>query len=909
MHPDPVPQKAARRRPASAFHRPEIAPRSLRFVETKLRPPLLRDDVVPRQRLMALLRQALAAPLTLISAPAGYGKTTLLAALSRMTPELDIAWVSVDEDDNDPNVFAAALVASLRRIDPHLGGDAEALLPSVTGMARGVLDLLINDVCEHHPAPLLIVLDDFHRVTESSIARSLEYLIERLPAQMHLVIATRHDPQLPLPRLRVRQQVAEIRFDDLRFSEQEASELLNDILGLGLSAENVTILHQRTEGWAAGLTLLVGALKRLPAALDRDTFLAHLAQLDRYLFDFLAAEVLDALSDEERRFVLDCAILSELSPETCEAVTGRTDSAQALKDLYARNLFVMALDQPPSTFRFHDLFREFLLHRLAGESRVRLAQLHRRAGEAERVYSRSVTHYIAAEAWDEAAQLIEQRGELTLREGCLVTLSSWIDALPTEVVQAHPRLSYLLGVAAWTRFDIGVTVEHLRRAVDGFRAAGDGEGLGPALVYLSNALGAVGDFESANVLSREASRLDLNMSSRLGLLIQETWFDMAAGESARAAEAFDAALDLVEASDDSELVHALGRSIHCYLFGIPAVTPRIERFVRITLPHTHISSVIRASTLKLLAWAQLWRGHFDRALETAAEAMELAERLGGLRSVSLEGALLRALVAAVRRDDRAADAMLKLVFDALRQPDSRAFTEAWMAGYLIALGRIRLMQGRVGEARQAEQRIRTIENLREWPIAPVARAAFRGLICAAEGKEAEAELAFREAVALQERVRIDYFAGNARVQLATLLLRRGDEDQALAVFTPLLEEHERNRTAGALLMEGSAIRSLLRLARERSAHPAFVGQLLRTMGEAPEPEQTSIVTPGGEPLTAREVEVLGLVAEGASNAAIGDKLAISVHTVKRHVANVLQKLGAASRAEAGAIARRLRVGG
>jgi LuxR family maltose regulon positive regulatory protein len=907
MNLTPAPQKAARRRPPSAFRMAAPAPRPLRFVETKLRPPLLRDDVVPRQRLMALLHEALAAPLTLISAPAGYGKTTLLAALSRTSPGLDLAWVSVDEDDNDPNVFAAALVAALRRVDPRLGGDAEALLPSVTGVARAVLDLLINDVCEHHPAPLLIVLDDFHRVTESSIARSLEYLIERLPAQMHLVIATRHDPQLPLPRLRVRQQVAEIRFDDLRFSELEAGQLLNDVLGLGLSAENISVLHQRTEGWAAGLTLLVGALKRLPAALDRDTFLAHLAQLDRYVFDFLAAEVLDSLTEDERRFVLDCAILSELSPETCQAVTGRADAAQALQDLYARNLFVMALDQPPVTFRFHDLFREFLLHRLARESQARLAQLHRRAGESERVYSRSVTHYIAAEAWDEAAQLIEERGELTLREGCLVTLSSWIDALPAEVVSAHPRLSYLLGVSAWTRFDVGVTVEHLRRAVDGFRSAGDIDGLGPALVYLSNALGAVGDFESANALSGEASRLDLTMSSRLGLLSQETWFDMAAGESARAAEAFDAALDLVEASDDGELVHALARSIHCYLFGIPGVTPRIERFVRITLPHTHNSSVIRASALSVMAWAQLWRGHADRALETAAQAMDLAERIGGLRSVSLEGALLRALVAAVRRDDRGADAMLDVVFDALRQPDSRAFTEAWMAGYLIALGRIRLAQGRAGEARQAEQRIRAIENLREWPIAPVARAAFHGLICMAEGDEGEAERSFREAVELQERVRIDYFGGNARVQLAALLLRQGNESEAMAVFAPLLEEHERNRTPGALVLEGGAVRPLLRLARERSLRPTFAGQVLRAMGEAPDPEQTTIVTPGGEPLTAREVEVLRLIAEGASNAAVAEKLVISVHTVKRHVANVLQKLGASSRAEAGAMARRLRI--
>jgi LuxR family maltose regulon positive regulatory protein len=896
LHPESAPRRATA---------PDA--RGVRFVETKLRPPLVRDDVIHRGRLLDLVHFAVTRyPLTLLSAPAGYGKTTLLASLRRNSPDLDVAWISLDEDDNDPNLFAAALLSALRRVDPVLGQDAQELLPSVPGIGRAVLDLLINDVIEHHPAKLVLVLDDFHRVTEASIPRAIEYLIERMPPQMHLAIAARHDPLLPLPRLRVRRQVAEIRLEDLRFSELESAQLLNDVLRLNLSREQISILHNRTEGWPAGLSLLVGALTRLPAAVDREQFLGHLAHLDGYVFDYIVGEVFETVSMEGRQFLLDISILEELTPDLCAAVTGRAEAGAQLLALYTRNLFVVALDQPPSVFRFHELFRDFLRRKLAREQPGRLRELHRKAGEAERVFSRAVTHFIAAEAWDEAARLIEERGEATLREGALASLTSWIDALPAEIVAGHPRLHYLLGLAAWTRFDLGGTLEHLRVAVDGFRSRGDLANLGPALVVFSSAHASVGDFEKAAELTEEASRIDLPMGSRLALLVQETWFDMAAGENDRALQAFDAALDMLEAVDDEELLHTLAHGIHCQLFGLPGATARIERFARLAAPHMRNAvSPLKAATLTVLAWAQQWRGRSEEAAVTAAEAMRIAERLGGVMSVRTEAGLLLAELSALRGDHRAADAALELLFEELRQPRAMPFADAWLAGYLAALARIRLMQGRIDEARAVEQRIRVVEHVREWPIAPVARSLFRGLMLAIDGHDAEAEDALRAAVATP--VRIDYFAGNPRVALGALLARRGRPAEALDAFAPLLEEHEADSTPGALLFEGPAVLPLLQLARERGVRAEFAAQVLALFGAPVAEEPEAVVTPSGEPLTAREIEVLRLIAHGASNAAIAEKLVISVHTVKRHVANLLQKLGASSRAEAGAVARRLRI--
>src|SRR5438552_1739680 len=289
------------RRPA-----PAAVPRAMRFVETKLRPPMLRDDVIARLLLIERLQSDVVSfPLTLVSASAGYGKTTALASLPRAMPDVAFAWLSLDEDDNDPAVFAAALVESLRRVDATLAEEAAELLPDAGSATRAILDALINDVVAHHPSPLVIILDDFHRVTESAIAKSVEYLIERMPPQLHVVIGTRVDPQLALPRLRARQQVAEVRMNDLRFSEPESRQLLNEKLRLGLAPDHVALLHERTEGWPAGISLLVGALRRLPAAINRESFLAQLAQLDRYVFDFLAAEVLDALLEKDRWFLLE----------------------------------------------------------------------------------------------------------------------------------------------------------------------------------------------------------------------------------------------------------------------------------------------------------------------------------------------------------------------------------------------------------------------------------------------------------------------------------------------------------------------------------------------------------------------------------------------------------------------------
>lgn len=310
--------------PRSRQHDP--AP-GLTIARTKLVPPVLRKDVILRERLIASLGETLfEVPLALVSAPAGYGKTTLLASLPRAFPDVRLAWLALDESDDDATQLFAGLVLAVERVVPDCGLQALAVLErgdGSAGVVRRAVDLLVNGLLEHETTPLVIVLDDLHRVSEARVYEGLDHLIERLPAHAHLVLASRHDPPLALARWRARRQMTELRLDDLRFTPEETGRFLNGALGLRLSPEHLAALLLRSEGWAAGLSLLAGAYTRARRGDGEGLVFAQPALSDRHVFEYLADEVLATLPDDERRFVLAIAVLDELTPELTAAVSGR----------------------------------------------------------------------------------------------------------------------------------------------------------------------------------------------------------------------------------------------------------------------------------------------------------------------------------------------------------------------------------------------------------------------------------------------------------------------------------------------------------------------------------------------------------------------------------------------------------
>jgi LuxR family maltose regulon positive regulatory protein len=399
--------------PHHGAYRPAASPRRPAFARTKLHPPRPRGDLLPRPRLAQALRLAVgSARLALVSAPAGSGKTTLIAqalaplgpaprsaeppqAAPRTPPAPPVAWLSLDERDDDLPRFLHALVAALQHVAPGSGEEALAILDAAQApdeaLAAQVVEALVNDLLEALPGPAALVLDDLHLLAAPAIYAALELLVDLLPPAMTVVVAARHDPPLPLARWRVRGELAEVRFGDLRFSPAEAAALIEARTGAPLERPQIEALHRRTEGWAAGLGLLVASLERIASGGERARFLAGVERLDRSLYDYLAAEVLERQDPFVRMFLIETAVLQDLTPALCAAVTGRGDAEQILDELYRRNLFLVELEpgaargpggQPAPTYRYHDLFRQFLRERLRREAPEWAARLERRAAAA-----------------------------------------------------------------------------------------------------------------------------------------------------------------------------------------------------------------------------------------------------------------------------------------------------------------------------------------------------------------------------------------------------------------------------------------------------------------------------------------------------------------------------------------------
>ena len=383
------------------------------LAHTKFVPPQLREDLVSRKRLLDKLLSAVTAnSLTLLSAPAGYGKTTLLASLPNAFPDLAFVWIALEEEDNDLMRFFTSLILALQRLDPTYGRNTQALLASLPNPAvetRHVISILINETLEDLPKTI-IVLDDLHLITEPAVHASLDYLLERKPPQMHLVVAARYDPPLSLARLRARGQLAEFRIPELRFTNDEAKLFLNEKQCLDLSPAELNKFQLRAEGWAAGLRLLAGSLNQINSAMDRSAFIDDLALTDSYVFDFLAEEVLKRQEPEIREFLLEICILQEITPSLCKALTGRDDAQAMLEALYRRNLFLTQAGETGKVYRYHALFAEFLRSQLEQEMPERIIELHRRAAEAQKTTApaRAIAHYLSAELWEDAAQTIEQ---------------------------------------------------------------------------------------------------------------------------------------------------------------------------------------------------------------------------------------------------------------------------------------------------------------------------------------------------------------------------------------------------------------------------------------------------------------------------------------------------------------------
>jgi len=446
------------------------------LLTTKLYIPPVRPELVSRPRLIERLNEGLHRKLTLISAPAGFGKTTLLSEWAAGCGR-PVAWVSLDEGDNDPARFLAYSVGALQTIEASVGeGVLSAFQTPQPPPIETVLTALINEVAAT-PDPFALVLDDYHMIEAEAIHDALTFLLDHQPSQMHLVIATRADPPLSIARLRGRGQVTELRQTDLRFALDEAAEFLNRVMGLELSTDDVAALASRTEGWIAGLQM---AAVSMQGQEDVAGFIQAFTGSDRYILDYLVEEVLQRQPESAQTFLLQTAILDRLTGPLCDAVIGSPplvgegqgegSGQAALERLERANLFIVPLDNERSWYRYHHLFADLLRQRLRQTQPDLAPKLHRRASawyEQNGLTAEAIDHAMSAGDFERAARLIEQAAEQTMMRSEVATFLSWVEALPDELVHARPLLhAYQAGMQLMSGRPVQVVEKHLQEAME-----------------------------------------------------------------------------------------------------------------------------------------------------------------------------------------------------------------------------------------------------------------------------------------------------------------------------------------------------------------------------------------------------------------------------------------------------------
>jgi LuxR family transcriptional regulator, maltose regulon positive regulatory protein len=417
-----------------AVNKPSEAPKDEARLSTRLKPPPGRPVLVERSRLLSLMNEGTRRPVTLLSAPAGFGKTTLLADWARGCG-LPVAWLSLDEADSEAGHFFTSFAAALRRLGPDIGAEASQMLHAIqTPPLSAVTDSLLDDLARFREE-MVLVIDDLHLTDSPEVDSFINGLVQNTPENLHLYIATRIDPALPLARMRARAQLVEIRAEELRFMQEEAASFLKHVMGLDLRKEDIVLLERRTEGWAAGLQMAALSLQRCD---DHSAFIKKFGGSHRYIMDYLVEEVLRGQPAEMQDFLLRTSILDRFRSGLCDAVSGRTGSQSILETLDQENLFVVALDEERTWYRYHHLFADLLHHRLdlkfePGE----IAELHLRAGswlEKANDVEGAMRHYISGGQFDAALHLIYDRYVAVLTRGGLRMLLGWATEIPEQAV-------------------------------------------------------------------------------------------------------------------------------------------------------------------------------------------------------------------------------------------------------------------------------------------------------------------------------------------------------------------------------------------------------------------------------------------------------------------------------------------
>jgi LuxR family maltose regulon positive regulatory protein len=861
------------------------------------------------------------ARLTLVSAPTGFGKTSLVAqwiSLRSAAHHRTVAWLALDPSDDQPSVIWADVVAALQAAEvADFGVAIVPLLESGQVPTEGVLAAVVNELSAL-PGELDLVLDDYHVIDDPAVHEGMVFLLDHLPPQVHLLITTRADPPFPLARLRARGELVEVRAADLRFTSEEASTYLNEVMGLGLGPEDVAALEGRTEGWAAALQL---AALSMEGREDVSDFVARFTGNDRYIVDYLVEEVLERLPDEIRTFLLDTCILDRLEGPLCDAVTGRSDGKAMLGTLERRNLFIVPLDDERQWYRYHHLFADVLQAHLEDEQAEHVLELHRRASEwykGKGLWNEAIGHSLAARDFDRTAELVE--GALpALRVARQETaLCGWIEPLPEDLVRCRPVLSVCFAGALLAVGELAGVEDRLdaaERLVTPLIGDEPGSLVPPAGIAfvdeeeLRRVPGQIEMYRTALAQARGDMTATVDHARRTlaaateddyvaragaaGFLGIVSWTE---GDLEAAHRAWSECVDGLRRA--GHVADALGATIAlgdiCVAQGrLCDALGTYEESLELVPEQSR--SLVRGTADMHVGMSELLLERLD--LAAAIEHLQAAKDLGEYAGMPQFPYRWGVATARVRAAEGDLDGALELINEAERLYFSDFFPNVRPVAALRARLWIANAQLRdaLGWARQAGvSRDDELNYLREFEHITLAR------LLLARAKSERTEALIGDALGLLGRLGEAAVAGaRAGSMIEILVLQalalhaQGDSAAALGALEPALTDSEPEGYVQVFMEEGQPMASLLKEAARRGIAPDYIAELLAS-GAAParrSPKKQGLI----EPLSERELDVLRLLGSDLSGPDIARELMVSLNTLRTHTKNIYMKLGVNNR--------------
>jgi LuxR family maltose regulon positive regulatory protein len=940
------------------------------LLATKLYRPSVPPGRVRRPHLNQRLQEGLESgrQIALVSAPAGFGKTTCISAWLDTLDGWPVAWLSLDPADDDPGRFLAYFVAALQTVDANLGRELEGALHSGQMPPSEVVSTtLLNDILELE-GPFLLILDDLQVIQDPFILQMLAKLLANLPDLLYLVLLTREDPPLPLARLRANNQLTEIRANDLRFSRSDAGCLLNEVFGLSLSQADISTLEERTEGWIAGLQLaaiaMMGTQPGQSPLSDHDparrsSFIATLSGSHRFILNYLTEEVLSQQPEEIQQFLLQTSILDKLNGDLCNAVTGRSDGRALLERLLNANLFLIPLDEAGHWYRYHQLFADLLRSVHGTHQQAETARLHQRAshwyaqagGERGLFVHEAIHHALAAQDYVMAVDLLERHAMDMIMQGYAKTVNGWVQAMPAEWASSSPRTKLAF---AWMHLLRGAYAQaspYLARAQAAFAGSQAAPHLGEAerslraewLVMRALMLNMHGKVTESKATIIQALELAPEEDSRVRSL---AYFGLASAcqaleEIQRAVDAYQMAIQYGRAAENlvTEMMSTSGLAQLAFERGRLHLAAEIAGPVSVELEESGSPPPISTVVYGILGEVYYQWLRIEEARRHSLRALQLST-LGGYNSGLISLRVLQSRLSQLEGDLEDAALEMQKAHD-LMQVDTPAYVRQEAVAQQV---RLYLARNRPAAAEMALQgQGFSFQDRFSAPDLPPGES-----IPHSTGLLYNSSLRF---LLYRAGVKGDRTALRPGIELADRLIARASQGQHLLVaiealllraqMYAALETGESNLAASradivrALELAGpegivvtfveqgppmaEALSSLVKQDQLGAVPPAYVERILHAIAGSHSPGtmhpvQPAAPVPAGiepdamiEPLTERELEVLRLMAEGLKYKEIAERLFISLNTVRSHVKAIYGKLNVNNRTQAIEMARQRRI--